>query len=521
MLIKTLRTSALFIAFLTIVSLATPAFAEIRLHSELLQGGSELRAFVALDSNQASCRISLQAAQKRRPLNRGGSRIISLASVDTTESVVLFQSGDLLRPRLRRPGPSIFFMRAIADCGEQQFKSDINRMRLRERPRRRFKTVRGWINQAVQNMQASELKLSEVYHDQEIDRPLGLASTQALPNQLFLLEQAGTVSRINLADSPATKHEYLNIEHLVYDEDFETGLLGLAFDPLYNENGLLYVFYSTQVNGSLISRISRFEVQESLVGPVNVATETMLLEIPQPSPIHQGGQLAFGPDGYLYISVGDGGPGKDPGQNAQNTMSLLGSVLRIDPNRIASEPAYFVPADNQFVNRPNFLPEIYAYGFRNPWRFSFDPLNGRLWLGDVGQARREEVNLVKKGGNYGWNVMEGTLCFEPAKNCRKRRYEAPILDYGRADGGSITGGYVYRGENIPALNGYYIFGDFLSGRIWALNSNRLKRATKILLFDTHHFISSFGVDDLNNQYFISFFEGKVFSLDSAELELME
>ena len=207
-------------------------------------------------------------------------------------------------------------------------------------------------------------------------------------------------------------------------------------------------------------------------------SELVILEIPQPAGNHNGGQLAFGPDGYLYVGLGDGGRGGDPFGNGQDLGTLLGSILRIDVSEASPTRPYQVPGDNPFVGITGALGEIWAYGLRNPWRFSFDSQYGdsgygdsesaRLWVGDVGQNNREEVDLVQKGLNYGWNVMEGTACFSPQTGCDQTGLELPVAEYGREGGCSIIGGYVYRGRLIPSLYGAYVFGDFCSGSVWGI-----------------------------------------------------
>jgi glucose/arabinose dehydrogenase len=201
----------------------------------------------------------------------------------------------------------------------------------------------------------------------------------------------------------------------------------------------------------------------------------------------------FGPDGYLYVSLGDGGSSNDPQGHAQNLGDLLGSVLRIDPDSRTARKRYGVPEDNPFVGVSGARPEIWAYGFRNPWRMSFDRRTGQLFAGDVGQGAREEIDLVRRGGNYGWNVMEGNICTPGVNpNCSSEGFVRPILDYPQGDECSVTGGFVYRGRRIPDLCGAYVYGDFCSGRIWALRTDGQRATTNRLLLDTDLSISSFG-----------------------------
>ena len=239
----------------------------------------------------------------------------------------------------------------------------------------------------------------------------------------------------------------------------------------------------------------------------------MILEVPQPYGNHNGGQLAFGPDGFLYIALGDGGSGGDPHHHGQDRTTLLGSILRIDIDRTQGGKNYAVPHDNPFAgNTEGFREEIFAYGLRNPWRFSFDPQTKRLWAGDVGQDRPiEEIDIIEKGKNYGWNIMEGTLCYNPPSGCKTEGLEKPVWEYTRDDGRSITGGFVYRGKKVPALFGKYIYADFVSGRIWALEYNGKNPATNALIFHNPNlYISSFGTDRQNELYFCSF-DGRIYT----------
>jgi glucose/arabinose dehydrogenase len=247
---------------------------------------------------------------------------------------------------------------------------------------------------------------------------------------------------------------------LIADPGLEEGLLGFAFSPRYQSDGRVYVYYSA--GDPRRSVISRFDVSG---GVMDLASERVVMEVTQPYENHNGGQLAFGPDGMLYVALGDGGWGGDPHGNGQNLGELLGSILRID----VSGDTYTVPDDNPFVGQAGARGEIWAYGFRNPWRFSFDRDTGDLWAGDVGQNQWEEVDLVVGGGNYGWNIMEAFECYGAAQ-CDQGGLRAPRAAYGHGDGCSVTGGYVYRGSALPELVGWYIYGDYCSGNIWAVNT---------------------------------------------------
>jgi glucose/arabinose dehydrogenase len=243
----------------------------------------------------------------------------------------------------------------------------------------------------------------------------------------------------------------------------ELGLLGLAFHPRYAENGLFYTNTNPK-GGTLRTTISEWYWRAETAGKQPATPKRVLLEIEQPYKNHDGGQVEFGPDGYLYIGMGDGGSREDPQGNGQNLNALLGKMLRID---VDAAQGYAIPKDNPFVGKPGVRPEIWAYGMRNPWRFTFDP-RGRLIAADVGQDSWEEVDIVPAGANMGWKVREAAHCFAPKQGCPKEGMVDPIFEYGRDSGQSITGGHVYLGERVPGLRGRYVVGDFVSGRVWAL-----------------------------------------------------
>jgi len=323
--------------------------------------------------------------------------------------------------------------------------------------------------------------------------PVFLANAGDGSDRLFIVEQGGLIRVVQ--PGATTASAFLDISQKVIAGG-EQGLLGLAFHPQYASNGRFFVYYTRSGDGGIIVA----EYRTSANRDVAAATESVLLTIPHPvNANHNGGMLAFGPDDYLYIGVGDGGSANDPPDNAQNLDSLLGKILRIDVDRTASGMRYSVPADNPFVNAPG-RDEIYAYGLRNPWRFSFDRVTGVLWVGDVGQNAREEVDMpVVRGGNYGWRVYEGSSCTgnDPAL-CNPANYRLPLFDYAHDDGRcSITGGFVYRGNQQALPGGTYVFADFCTGEIFAWDG----AAQKILL-DAPGNIASFGEDEHGEIYVV-------------------
>jgi uncharacterized repeat protein (TIGR03806 family) len=286
----------------------------------------------------------------------------------------------------------------------------------------------------------------------------------------------------------------------------EAGLLGLAFDPKFGENGFAYLYFTENVDDKdgfvfqdIVARITSPDGGTTF----DPATQKILVKVDDPYANHNGGHIAFGPDGMLYIGLGDGGSGGDPKGNGQNKDVLLGKILRIDANA-ASDP-YGIPETNPFAAGGG-RPEIYAYGLRNPWKFSFDTLTGDLWLADVGQNKYEEINRIVLGGNYGWNIREGKHCYQPP-NCTSDGLIDPIAEYPRSQGISVTGGYVYRGKKIPALVGKFIYGDFGSGNIWGVDA--LGQTSGTLLTASNLKISSFGQDPEGEVYVVDYASGTV------------
>ncbi|MBI5328837.1 MAG: PQQ-dependent sugar dehydrogenase [Deltaproteobacteria bacterium] len=318
--------------------------------------------------------------------------------------------------------------------------------------------------------------------------------------RLFIAEQAGIV-RI-LRDGNLLPTPFLDIREKVKSGG-EMGLLSIAFHPKFKENGRFFVNY-TSSSGGLHTVISEFQMSNN-PDVADKKSERIILTADQPFSNHNGGQIAFGPDGYLYIGMGDGGSANDPQGHGQNLSTLLGAMLRIDVDRKEGKLQYNIPDDNPFKTRPNARPEIWAYGLRNPWRFSFDPLTGILYAGDVGQDAREEIDIVERGQNYGWNIMEGSICTSGVNpKCNTTGLTLPIIDYGRDDGISVIGGFVYRGHEIPGLCGSYIYGDWGSGKLWALRRDGHEVAENKRLLDTKLSISSFGIDEAYEVYVVDY-----------------
>jgi glucose/arabinose dehydrogenase len=332
-------------------------------------------------------------------------------------------------------------------------------------------------------------------------RPLYLTHAGDGTGRLFVIEQAGVIKIIRNGQTLATP--FLDIRDRV-ESGGERGLLSVAFHPKYKENGRFFVNYTARKQGVLKSVIAEYKVSQTN-SDIADRTERVILEIEQPFANHNGGLNKFGPDGFLYIGLGDGGGAGDPLNAGQSLDTLLGKILRID---IEKKP-YAIPQENPFVGRANAQGEIWAYGLRNPWRFSFDRCTGRLFSGDVGQNRLEEIDLIEKGKNYGWRTMEGSQCFDPPTLCNTQGLELPIAEYDHSLGCSVTGGYVYRGTQYPALVGHYLFGDFCSGRIWSLAQASSSKWTMRQLIDSPFSISSFGEDEQGELY-IAHYGGAIY-----------
>lgn len=334
-----------------------------------------------------------------------------------------------------------------------------------------------------------------------LESPVYLTHAGDRSKRLFIVEQAGSI-RV-LKGGKLLSEPFLDIRDRVVFEG-EMGLLSVAFHPNFSKNRRFFVNYTAKLKTKLYSIVSEFHACEDLSAGQK-DTERVLLKLSQPFPNHNGGLNLFGPDGYLYIGFGDGGAGNDPYNNAQSLKTLLGKILRIDVDKKTGKLPYGIPDDNPFVKAQGVLPEIWAYGLRNPWRFSFDAATGRLYAADVGQNAREEIDVVEKGKNYGWRFMEGFICTPSiSPNCKKEGLELPVIDYPRDQGVCVTGGYVYRGNAIPGLCGAYVYGDFGSGKIWALRYDGKKVTKHGVLLSTEMMISSFGEDEKQELYVVDY-----------------
>ena len=314
------------------------------------------------------------------------------------------------------------------------------------------------------------LQVQRLFPNITLRRPVQAVQAPGDDKHLYVLEQAGRVMRLDLTKPDATEAEvWMDIREQVNSAGNELGLLSIVFDPKFADTHQFFLYYTA--SKPLRSELTRFDVAPATGMPV-LKSAKVFLEVKQPYSNHNGGTVLFGPDGMLYLSLGDGGAANDPHGNSQNMAALLGKIIRIDVRRSEGGEPYAIPADNPFVDNPKAAPEIWATGLRNVWRMSFDRKTGQLYAGDVGQNAYEEVDLIVKGGNYGWNPREGLHAFDKGKpGTAGAAYIDPIAEYPHDQGVSVTGGHVYRGSKWPSLQGVYLYADYAFGTIWGLRCN--------------------------------------------------
>jgi glucose/arabinose dehydrogenase len=389
-----------------------------------------------------------------------------------------------------------------------------------------------------------KVRLTSTFPAITFERPIWMSEAPDDSGRLFVIEQAGRILAIQKGTDGSATTEFLNITNRHPYMTDEEGLMSIAFHPGFKTNGLFYVYYNQENTGghSFFPRrsvISEMRVSAENPKVADPSTERIVLEAQQPFVNHKGGEICFGPDGYLYIGLGDGGQGCDPFNNGQNSATFLGKILRIDVNtrgtlgsgKFEEKIQYGIPSDNPYVNEPYWYGlgarhEIYALGLRNPWRYSFDKQTGDLWVGDVGQDFWEEVDLVVKGGNYGWCAREGMHYFKPS--APGAQYLDPVLEYphkpellkeskfpNHSTGLCIIGGYVYRGKKYPSLQGVYIYGDYNIGTIWGMRYQNGHVTDYATLLEQPKNIVSFA-EDGNGELYAMIFDGHVYSIGVKE-----
>jgi glucose/arabinose dehydrogenase len=393
-----------------------------------------------------------------------------------------------------------------------------------------------------------KIELQQVYPNLQISRLVWMSEAPDGSGRFFAVGQAGKILVFKKDSDGSDAKEFLNIEDRHPYFENEDGLMSIAFHPGFKTNGLFYIYYNQQndddqnkrpLNYMFRSVISEFHVSADDPDKADMKSERIVLEVQQPFWNHKGGELCFGPDGYLYLGLGDGGLGGDPFGSGQSTSTLLAKMLRIDVNTRATvghgadqqQLQYGFPPDNPFMNLPEnesgARKEIFAYGLRNPWRYSFDRKTGDLWVGDVGQILWEEIDIVTKGGNYGWSVREGAHFYKPGPD--GAQYIDPVMEYphkksmlpqslfpNHGTGSCVIGGYVYRGEKFPALDGVYIYSDYIAGTVWGLRYDY--DAHKVIedgvLFEQMKNISSYA-EDLDGELYALLIDGKIYSIRPA------
>jgi len=355
---------------------------------------------------------------------------------------------------------------------------------------------------------ALSVTLVDAFPNLTFDQPLYVGNAADGSHRLFVLEQDGAMYVIH----PESGHKTLALDLTGYVHHprtgyTEEGLLSVAFHPQFATHPYLYTWYCLDQPRRTV--LSRFTMDPAHPDQVDRASEVILLEVHQPFTNHKGSTLVFGADGDLYVSLGDGGNGGDPFHNAQNLSVLLGKILRLDVDHPQPPLPYGIPADNPFVGQSDARGEIWAYGLRNVWRMSFDRTTGELWAGDVGQDLWEEIDVITKGGNYGWNLREGTHPYKD-QDALPGMID-PVIDYGHDVGRCVIGGYVYRGKQSPALRGWYLYGDFATGLIWALRRQSNGPTAYQLVAESHLQITSFGEDEAGELY-LTAFDGHIYRL---------
>lgn len=501
-----LVTVALFSLISQVSEAATP---NVHLKASYSSRSRSLSFTLTPDSSAEGCTYTIYGARSRARIQTSLTSRTSILSASGSSSVTTLKKSRLKTIKTargkRNPQYISSYFRAVVSCGADSSMTNASAVRVL-RKSSGLSSLKAWFLYLRAKFLVGSLSVKEAFPNVSFASPTDLQNAGDGTNRLFIAEQKGKIYVISNDPATSTKTLFLDISSKVENGGSEQGLLGIAFHPSYETNGFFYVHYSKLGTGDTV--IARYSKSVSDPNAADPASELILLEQTQPFSNHNGGQITFGPDGYLYIGLGDGGSGGDPQGNGQNRATLLGKLLRIDVNNTENGKNYAIPSDNPFKgNGSGYKEEIFAYGFRNPWRFSFDPDSNLLFVADVGQDKYEEVDTVQIGKNYGWNTLEGTHCYQPSTGCDKTGLELPIAEYGHDLGESITGGFVYRGAKTPSLKGLYLYADFVTGRIWSLSGTTVTQ-----LFDTDKNLSSFGIDENKELYILSYGDGKILTI---------
>ena len=358
------------------------------------------------------------------------------------------------------------------------------------------------------------VSLTPAFDGMRFERPISMLSDPLDPNAFYVVEQGGVVYRISGSREGYSRESVLDLSAKISTRHNEEGLLSVAFHPGYEKNRHLFVYYSASNPRRTV--LARFTADLAPSVRINSGSEQVILEIDQPYGNHNGATILFGPDGALYVSVGDGGAAGDPHEHGQNLATLLGTILRVQVG-VGKRATYSIPPDNPFVGIKNARPEIWAYGLRNVWRMSFDRNSGALWAGDVGQNAWEEIDIIVRGGNYGWNAREGKHVYArfgmKAKAPRGESPIAPVHEYNHSLGQSITGGYVYRGRKMKRLEGVYVYADYVSGTIWGLQYDGVQMTAHTTLLEQPRNIASFA-EDSSGELYVLCFDGVIYHIQA-------
>lgn len=495
-----------FFAALIFFLVAPSAANSLSLSTKSTNSGSGFSATIVPSQSAAGCVHTLYGAASPSRLRGSLRSALSIISIDGRPGRSVIKASSL-SPLQKDGGNVRVYFLAKTVCGDTTTTSRVSSLSLSTVRSGGKATIPLWLNHLSERILRKRIALKESFPSLSFSLPVALVDAMDGSERLFVVEQGGTIKVFANSVSANSAATFLDLSSRI-STDGERGLLSLVFDPQYSSNGFFYVFY-TAADGTLT--VSRFGVDPNNANQADAGSELVLLQIAHSRSNHNGGQLLFDDEGFLLFSSGDGGGGGDPDGNGQNLTTLLGKLLRIDVHNTSNGKNYAIPPNNPFAgNQSGYREEIYAYGLRNPFRYSIDRSTKKIWLGDVGQNAIEEIDIIRSGGNYGWNTMEGSQCY-PDPGCNKTGLILPVAEYDHSVGASIIGGYVYRGTRQTPLSGLYLFADFISGEVFALRSNKTNLPENTL-FSTELNFSAFGEDQAGELYLLSYGEGKIYSL---------